>query len=634
MNLVFNKKVNELEEGIGILAKKLGFTYSYEGDGVKVNIENTGKDLSIALEKNEATISYNKPHHFFRALGILIKTLKEGKSELSVCEKARINKLGAMFDTSRHAALNVKTIKNYIENMALMGYSEMYLYMEDTYEVEGYPYFGYLRGRYSYDELKECDSYAQKLGIEIIPAIQTLGHLLQVFKKGIDREDAKMIEAEDLIRIGEEKSYEFIEKLIVAASSPFRSKRIHLGMDEAFALGQKRDGVKTGNERTKLLIEHIEAVCKIVKKQGLEPIIWSDMLIRFASKTFEYYDKDAKVDKELMKTLSEELSIMYEDSKNETEEGFSEFISHHMDIGRKLVIAPAISQGDEFSFNYNHMYKSAEAAVLAAEKANIDELVAVSWGDGGAALSNVFSLYWLFRYSELVYDSEIATCDEYFKLCTSCNAEIFKEISKLDYPIEKTEDDNLINATKYIFRQDILMGMYDYDIKHVDWKSHYEKIQNRLTELLDEAGEYRELTEFYILFCDALYMKATIGNKLKKAYDEKDKYALAQIANADAPKMKALFEKASLCFNKLWRRYNKPFAIELMDRRFGNTCARLDTLKSCVGDYLSGKISAIAELEEERRAFNRIDKAVTCRNDITYGTPKGKVASAYGLGRY
>lgn len=36
-----------------------------------------------------------------------------------------------------------------IEVLALMGYSTFELYMEDTYQIEGQPYFGYFRGAYS-----------------------------------------------------------------------------------------------------------------------------------------------------------------------------------------------------------------------------------------------------------------------------------------------------------------------------------------------------------------------------------------------------------------------------------------------------------------------------------------------------
>ena len=41
---------------------------------------------------------------------------------------------------------------------ALMGYTEIYLYMEDTYQLEQYPFFGYLRGAFSKEELKCLDA--------------------------------------------------------------------------------------------------------------------------------------------------------------------------------------------------------------------------------------------------------------------------------------------------------------------------------------------------------------------------------------------------------------------------------------------------------------------------------------------
>ena len=37
------------------------------------------------------------------------------------------------------------------------------LYTEDTYEVDGQPYFGYMRGRYSKEEMKEIDDFAAEL---------------------------------------------------------------------------------------------------------------------------------------------------------------------------------------------------------------------------------------------------------------------------------------------------------------------------------------------------------------------------------------------------------------------------------------------------------------------------------------
>ena len=63
-----------------------------------------------------------------------------------------------------------------------MGYNQLYLYTEDTYEIKDEPYFGYMRGRYTENELKEIDDFAFSFGVEVIPCIQTLAHLNGIFR--------------------------------------------------------------------------------------------------------------------------------------------------------------------------------------------------------------------------------------------------------------------------------------------------------------------------------------------------------------------------------------------------------------------------------------------------------------------
>lgn len=87
-----------------------------------------------------------------------------------------------MADCSRNAVLTVASVKKLIRKLALLGYDSLQLYMEDTYEVEGEPYFGYLRGRYSAEELREIAAYGETFGVEFVPAIQTLAHLNAIFR--------------------------------------------------------------------------------------------------------------------------------------------------------------------------------------------------------------------------------------------------------------------------------------------------------------------------------------------------------------------------------------------------------------------------------------------------------------------
>src|SRR5690606_1808415 len=87
-----------------------------------------------------------------------------------------------MFDLSRNGVLTLDSFRFLLQKMALMGLNTVMLYLEDTYEISGEPYFGYMRGRYTQDELREIDDYADQFGIEAFPSIQTLAHLEEFLK--------------------------------------------------------------------------------------------------------------------------------------------------------------------------------------------------------------------------------------------------------------------------------------------------------------------------------------------------------------------------------------------------------------------------------------------------------------------
>lgn len=198
-----------------------------------------------------------------------------------------------MIDCSRGGVLKPKVVYFLLNCMALMGLNMLQLYTEDTFEMEDEPLFGYLRGRYTARELSLIDDYAFDLyvlytyvwdslkllickirGIEVVPCIQTLGHLGQVLQwqhYAYLRDNSEVLLAES------ETTYEFIEKMIQSASRPFRSKRIHVGMDEAYGVGESRYrqlfGYKDSNQ---IFVEHLQKINEICLRNDLQPMMWSD----------------------------------------------------------------------------------------------------------------------------------------------------------------------------------------------------------------------------------------------------------------------------------------------------------------------------------------------------------------------
>ena len=165
-------------------------------------------------------------------------------------------RLGTMLDCSRNAVMNVDSLKKWIDITADLGYNMLMLYTEDTYEVEDNPYFGYMRGRYSEEELKEVDAYAQSKGMELIPCIQTLAHLNAIVRWPAYRDS---VDTADILLAGDEKVYELIDKMFATISRCFTSRVINIGMDEAHMIGRgKYYDLHGDSDRSQILINHLK----------------------------------------------------------------------------------------------------------------------------------------------------------------------------------------------------------------------------------------------------------------------------------------------------------------------------------------------------------------------------------------
>ena len=83
-------------------------------------------------------------------------------------KKNNFDDFGYMIDCSRGAVPTIESLKKLVDILSAFGYNYLMLYTEDTYEIEGEPYFGYMRGRYTKAEMKEIDEFAEILGITVM----------------------------------------------------------------------------------------------------------------------------------------------------------------------------------------------------------------------------------------------------------------------------------------------------------------------------------------------------------------------------------------------------------------------------------------------------------------------------------
>ena len=293
MKLHFTNINEQLAAGLFEIAPQLGFAIDAMGTPV---VCEKGEGLCVTRGEKEIRIVYGRPVEIFRGLSLL-RGLAVGES---IRQERRFDTLCYMADLSRNAVFNVKACKRMLRYLALMGYDSMMLYTEDTYEITEYPNFGRMRGRFSREELRELDDYAYALGIELIPCIQALAHLGSIFRwAGL----SNLRDMNDILLVGEEKTYDLVRCMIKTCASCFRSRRIHLGMDEAHDLGRGAYLTRNGFEKSSdIMLKHLARVNEMCREQGLEPIIWSDMFFRmqFGGR---YYVKEGEISPEVVEKV-------------------------------------------------------------------------------------------------------------------------------------------------------------------------------------------------------------------------------------------------------------------------------------------------------------------------------------------
>ena len=613
MKLYFKENLPDLMEGIGIFAQMFDFEVSDHGFGVSVAKSPDGK-LEVERTPDGAVIRYDKKIHFFRGLSLLIQNMRESGESFKIAEEPQFSMNGAMFDVSQgNAVINVGHVKKILSRMAAMGLNMLMLYAEDSFEIKEEPYFGYMRSKYTFEEMKELDDYADVFGIEMIPCVQTLAHLIDALKwrcySGIKDDD-------DTLLVGDEKTYEFIEKIIRSASAPFRSKRIHIGMDEAWKLGQGEYLLKNGyRSKFDIMTEHLGRVLEITDKYGLKPMIWSDMFFRIASENGDYYDKECSIPQEVMDKTPDGVQLVYWDYYHDDEDFYTGLLEKHQKFGSDPVFAGGLWSWTGFSLNYGATFRNTNAALNACKKKGIREVFATIWGDDTAE-SNVFSnllglqLFAEHGYSRILDEDKLK---KRFEFCTGGSYEAFMDMSAIDeIPGCKPGNPENCNASKFLMWQDTLLGLFDKNISGLELSQHYEKLEKRMGKHAAANGEFGFVFEFLRRVCAVLSIKAELGLKTTGAYRNGDTGALGAIASSELPELINRVKELREFHRDLWMKINKPMGWEVFDGRYGFLLMRLDTAIYRIREYLDGKIGAIPELEQERLYFQGERKLGEC----------------------
>ena len=604
------------EEALSELREDLGIELGEAGIDVTCV---PGDELAVESDGKSVTLTWAAPIQFYRAVSLIPLPL----TACSIREKARFQSSGIMFDCSRNAVLKPQALRFFFRKMALMGLNLGMMYTEDTYEVPGQPFFGYKRGRYTYDELKALDDYASLFGIELCPCIQTLGHLKRILHWPAYHH---LRDNDEVLLADLDETYELLDQMIHAATAPYRSKRIHLGMDEAYGVGLGAHLARYGYEDPHSVIgRHLSRVLGICDKYGLHAMMWSDMYFHLDGRN---YHSPGLPSEKAKAAVDPRITLMYWDYYQPKEEAYADALYKHAQFPAPTVFAGGIWTWIGPAPDYPTTLQNTVSGLTACAKANIPLALATAWGDNGGECNLTAALLGLQLYGELTFrpDYDEDELARRFRRCCHADAQAFLDLSLLNYmPGMKDNPSDPVNACKFMLYQDPLIQLFEADTAGYAMAEHFGSLVTRYARYALENPDYALLFDFYTALANALALKCVWHEQAGNAVRSRNREQAAALADGIPATVEAL-DTLRVVWRRLWESTNKPNGFEIIEVRMGGIAARMATAGEKMRAFALGQVDTIPELEEQALITKRRPNgSIICTNTMDEIATPGRI---------
>lgn len=240
----------------------------------------------------------------------------EGMTAVTVKDEPRFEYRGIMLDVSRHFR-SKEFVKRQIDLLSYYKINRLHLHLTDAagwrIEIKKYPrltQFAAWRpqavwkdwwngkreyceetdpraqgGYYTQDDIRELVAYAQKHYVTIIPEIEMPSHSEEVLTAYPELSCTHVPYKQSDFCIGNEKTFEFLENVLIEVMELFPSEYIHIGGDEAGKASwpncklcqarMKKEGLKDVNELQSYSIHRME---RFLNSHGRKLLGWDEIL--------------------------------------------------------------------------------------------------------------------------------------------------------------------------------------------------------------------------------------------------------------------------------------------------------------------------------------------------------------------
>ncbi len=225
-----------------------------------------------------------------QAAGTLLSGDRRRVPEIRIEDGPALPRRGYMLDVSRCKVPTLASLKRMIGELARLRYNELQLYMEHTFAFAGDERVWFDSSPLTPGEIMELDECCRDHFIELVPNLNSFGHLERWLAFEEYRHLAEcptpwfyedwQIHCRGTLTPGPE-ALAFIDRLYAEMLPNFTSRRVNIGCDETLELGEGRSKERCARHgKSRVYLDFLTGVAKLANSHGKEAQFWGEIVVR------------------------------------------------------------------------------------------------------------------------------------------------------------------------------------------------------------------------------------------------------------------------------------------------------------------------------------------------------------------
>jgi len=329
-------------------------------DGLGPRIElhrrgSRGQSYSLEIRPTQIEIQAEGSAGLRYAAETLVQ-LADSKGRLPACridDAPDLELRGILIDISRGKVPTLETLRGVVNACVRIKLNTLMLYTEHTFRFRRHPEIGADASPLTAETLRRLDAYAAANHVELVPTLQSLGHMHHILKLARYRHLAESDRLWSLSPRNPE-TYRLLKDLYDEYLPNFRSRLFNANCDEPVDL----DDPQT-------FFEHVERVRELALTHGKRAMIWGDVV---------------HANPESVRKLDRDLVLL--DWWYEADHDFDRVrvFSEH---GLEFLVCPGTSSWNTLFPRMANSIANISGYAAAGKRHGARGLLTTDWGDGG-----------------------------------------------------------------------------------------------------------------------------------------------------------------------------------------------------------------------------------------------------------